>query len=166
MITQARLHEIFDYDAHTGNLVWKVATARRIKVGDVAGCTKEQGYRTIRLDGRSHLAHRLVWMWHHGEWPKHEIDHIDRDPANNRIENLRDVSSSINQLNRRYRSNKTGLAGVAENGNQFMAQLNIFGKPVYLGTFDTPEEAHHVFKRVHFDLHGKHSKYAPEFVEA
>ena len=164
MITQSRLHELFDYDPNTGNLLWKVVRPN-VKVGDVAGCIdKRDGYRLIRLDGRTYKAHRLVWLWHHGKWPDHQIDHIDRDPANNRIENLRDVSGSINQLNC-DKPNKTGFAGVIKSRNKFQAQLKIFGKNVRLGTFDTPEEAHHVFKRVHFDLHREHSQYAPEFAE-
>lgn len=163
MVTQERLKELFDYNPETGNLVWKVRR-QRIKVGGVAGRVDNQGYRRIRLDGRNYQAHRLVWLWHHGEWPKYEIDHINRVRDDNRIENLRDVSGSINRLNS-DRPNKTGLAGVVKNGSGFQAKLNIFGETAYLGTFATPEEAHHVFKRVHFDLHREHSQYAPEFAE-
>lgn len=165
MVTQERLKELFDYDPETGNLIWKVARSN-VKVGDVAGgAIDKRGYWHIGVDGRLYKAHRLVWLWHHGKWPDHQIDHIDRDPANNRIENLRDVSNVVNQLNRRDRSNKTGFAGVFKRRNKFRAQLCVFGKDVRLGTFDTPEEAHHVFKRVHFDLHREHSQYAPEFAE-
>lgn len=162
MTTQVRLHELFDYDPETGNLLWKVAR-QGIRVGDVAGCINTRGYRYVCVDGRDHRAHRLVWLYHHGEWPKNGIDHIDRDPGNNRIENLRDVSRALNNLNRSL-PNNIGYAGVSKNRSGFRAKIKIFGETVSLGTYDTPEEAHAVYKRVHFDLHREHSQYAPEFL--
>lgn len=156
-ITQARLKELFDYDPNTGSLVWK--TARQgIKVGEVAGSiNKVSGYRAIMVDGRAHRAHRLVWLWHHGKFPDHEIDHVDRDKQNNRIENLRDVSSMLNKLNRRSYA-ASGFKGVRMQRGRFFAQIAIFGKTVCLGIFDSPEEAHEVFKQVHRDLYWQHSE--------
>lgn len=157
MVTQAQLHELFDYDGHTGNLIWKVAR-QGIRVGDVAGCINTRGYRTIRLSGCGYLAHRLIWMHHHGKLPDRQIDHIDRDKLNNRIENLRDVPQSINLLNR-DKPNKTGFAGVTKARNKFRAGLGIFGKTVHLGTFDTAEEAHEAFKIAHVAAYGANSEY-------
>lgn len=62
------------------------------------------GYHRFTLNYRGRClnfaAHRAIWLLHHGEWPKHQIDHINRDPADNRIENLRDVTPLENVRNR------------------------------------------------------------------
>lgn len=157
MVTQAQLHELFDYDADTGHLIRKVAR-QSVKVGDIAGTITNRGYRHISINGRNYQAHRLVWFYHHGEWPNRQIDHIDRDKLNNRIENLRDVSCSINQLNK-TKSNSTGYAGVARHRGRFKAHIGISGKLAHLGIFDTPEAAHEAFKAAHIGLYGTNSQY-------
>lgn len=157
-LTREMLCNIFDYDP-SGNLIWKVKKAVNTVVGSIAGCIDDKGYRTIRLGGKNYKAHRLIWLYHHGEWPKNGIDHIDRDPGNNRIENLRDVSRALNNLNRSL-PNSTGYAGVRQTRQgRFAAQIGANGQKAHLGTFDTPEEAHAAFKRAHAFVHGENSEY-------
>ena len=83
-----------------------------------AGSIKADGYREIgiQVKGRNHkfYEHRLIWFWHHGKWPKDEIDHINGNRADNRIENLREVTHMENQKNQKvYKNSTSGLMGVS-----------------------------------------------------
>ena len=113
ILTQARLKELFDYDGE--NLIWRNPLKHSpVRVGDVAGWVDPRGYRTIIIKRKPYYSHRLIWFLVYGDWPKNEIDHIDQNPLNNKIENLRDVSKSINQRNAKKRINNTsGITGVS-----------------------------------------------------
>jgi hypothetical protein len=91
-------NSLFDYDRETGELHWRVARNGRMRVGQLAG-TWSNGYISINVDGRKIYAHRIVWLLCKGEWPTNYIDHINGNKADNRIENLRDVSASDNIRN-------------------------------------------------------------------
>lgn len=101
--------EKLDYDPATGVFTWKANFHR----GKEAGGSCSQGYRRIKIDGKLYTGHRLAWAWVHGEEPPAEIDHINQDKSDNRIENLRDGANSVNFVNRPIRpDNTTGVAGV------------------------------------------------------
>jgi hypothetical protein len=89
---------LLEYDPATGELHWRVARNGRMRVGQLAG-SWSNGYIAVNVDGRKVYAHRIVWLLCKGEWPKQYIDHINGDRADNRIENLRDVSQVINGRN-------------------------------------------------------------------
>ena len=113
MITQQLITEYFDYK--DGCLYWKktVHGNKQYLVGQMAGSIHQYGYRHITWMGKSHKAHRLIFMLHNGFMPQ-EIDHINGDRADNRIENLRAVTRSENQCNRGILANNTsGYAGVS-----------------------------------------------------
>lgn len=94
MSTQEHLRELFDY-REDGRLIWK--TGRRL--GKVAGCNRGDGYWIVcGAASTPKLLHRLIYLWHHGQLPR-EIDHIDRNPSNNRIENLREATHAENTRN-------------------------------------------------------------------
>jgi hypothetical protein len=79
------LRELLSYDPKTGMFTWRIRSARRVHIGDVAGGVNGRGYLTIRVDGRQYLAHRLAFLHMTGSWPKKEhIDHINMDRADNR----------------------------------------------------------------------------------
>jgi hypothetical protein len=83
------------------------------KHGDPAGVKDSFGYWRVYALGRSQQVHRIVYALHHGIEPAGDIDHIDRDTANNLIENLRDVPPVLNARNRsRQRRNSSGATGV------------------------------------------------------
>lgn len=104
------LHDYFEY-RDDGTLVWKVD--RRLKTkGKEAGARRPDGYVCIRLGKQRWLAHRIIFAMWHGHLPE-VIDHIDGDPSNNRIENLREADGSKNQQNRKIDSrNKVGVKNV------------------------------------------------------
>lgn len=162
-LTRERLCELLDYNPETG--VFSRRSSRGgVKAGTPAGRIQTDGYRQILIDGKHYLAHRLVWFWHHGKWPDHEIDHIDHDKLNNRIENLRDVERHVNIANRRS-YNASGFKGVSKKtkGPGFFARLTrIDGTTDYLGVFDTAEAAHDAFKAAHVEHHGIESEFFDE----
>lgn len=97
-LSQDLLRELFDY--RDGELYWKVRKAYQIKIGDRAGTPGEDGYRRIIIDGKQYLTHRLIFLWHHGYLPK-ELDHIDGNPADNKISNLRKSTHQENIMNQK-----------------------------------------------------------------
>lgn len=157
MITQARLHELFDYDPATGVLRWKVPTNTRVKAGDEAGTITGKGYRRIMVDGRLYLAHRLAWLCTHGVWPTNDLDHINGRRADNRISNLREATRSENLQNRRHAQSgsRSGLLGASWHGHKgrWRAEIRYNGKRVFLGHFDTAEEAHAAYLQAKEILH-------------
>lgn len=110
------LSGIFEYDPATGVITWRVSRpGRGCIAGRVAGSvTHGWRYRTVFVDGKRMYCHRIAWQIVNGPIPDGLcIDHIDGDGLNNRIENLRTVTLSDNQRNRRMvKTNKTGIQGV------------------------------------------------------
>jgi hypothetical protein len=144
-----QLPELLEYDAGTGKLSWKVSRSNKIKVGQEAGSTNSLGYRIVSISRFYCYTHHIVWYLHHGEWPPNEIDHIDRDPSNNRIENLRLATRAQNNRNvHKGRLNKFGYTGVYALGpDRFQAKISIGRKMVYLGSFETKEDAARAYNK-------------------
>ena len=137
------LNKLFSYDKDTGIIRWKIQASIRIKVGDIVGCYNSEGYRVCRIQGTAYALHRVIWKLMTGEDPMElNIDHIDRDRANNKWSNLRLTDSRGNCENRGIRrTSKTGYTGVSRDRDRYRAQIVVRGEYFYLGTFPTPEEA-------------------------
>ena len=99
MITQQVVRERFDYQE--GQLVYRYTVHSRGVKGQVAGSRHHTGYYYVKVNNERYPLHHIIWLYHKGQMPVHEIDHVDNDKGNNRIENLRDVPHSVNQHNRR-----------------------------------------------------------------
>ena len=157
MITQERLKEYLSYDPETGYFTWIKFKNARSPIGSIAGCPNNLGYIRIRFDSKFYHAHRLAWFYFHGEWPKNEIDHIDGNPSNNKLSNLRDVSPSVNSQNRKkaQAGSKTGTLGVSLNfrRNRYVSKIVLDGKIHYLGTYGTIEEAHAAYLNKKRQIH-------------
>jgi len=133
------------YNPETGCFRW-VGRGKGRRVGEAAGHLEGLGYVSISIDGKRYKAHRLVWLYVHGYLPKQPVDHINCIKNDNRIANLRLATHFLNNGNvPSY--NKTGFKGVTykrqrTSYKKWRAQITIGGKPIYLGYFATPEEAH------------------------
>jgi hypothetical protein len=142
-LTAQRLRELLNYDPETGVFTWRVKIPRsKVNAGAVAGCL-QTGYAKIKIDGFVWLGHRLAWLYVTGKNAPPQIDHIDGNRSNNRMENLRPSTSSENQQNlREARSNsKSGVLGVIPYRSGFRACIKHKGKTKYLGDFATKDEA-------------------------
>lgn len=141
---EARRH--LSYDPETGEFRWLIGGKGRPGVGAIAGCRSDAlGYWSIGLHRRRYWAHRLAWLMTHGQWPEHQIDHINGDRADNRLANLREATHAENQQNRhKSRPNKYGLRGVdfSPQLGRYRARVVFRGVKHNLGYFDTVEEAH------------------------
>lgn len=96
----------------------------RVKIGDVAGCLsgkleKEKKYYRVYCLNRSYAVSRIIWEIFNGEIPEgKQIDHININPQDNRIDNLRIVDNIHNSQNRRkYKTNSSGVTGVSITDN-------------------------------------------------
>lgn len=160
MITQDRLKELFDYNSETGNLIWKIQPRGRWKLkGKAAGTTSSNGYMQITADCHIYMAHRLVWLWHYGTFLKNDIDHINGNRNDNRVENLREATRSENNQNRKKvtKQNKIGFVGVSTHKNggekKYFARIQLNGKQYSCGYYATPEEAHAAYIAKKKELH-------------
>lgn len=156
-LTTESLRELLHYDRDTGLFTWKVSKkGPGAKAGMVAGWTRPDGYVCLKVCQQKLFAHRLAWLFEYGCLPTFNLDHIDGNPSNNRISNLRDVPQQLNVHNiRRDKSGKTsGLPrGVKHNGRGFSAQIRVVGKTRYLGQFKTADEAHRAYQSARASLH-------------
>jgi hypothetical protein len=134
-------NEILRYDKNTGKLFWKVSPSRKMKVGDEAGCLNSRGAVEIIYKGKQYRAHRVIWEMVYGEPPKNTIDHIDGNPSNNRLENLRDVSHAENRRNNKVsKANRSGVSGVRACPSCDGYWVVTIGKQ-YIGYFDDFDKA-------------------------
>lgn len=157
-LTHHRLLEVLAYNESTG-VFTRIGGGWAPGIGKAAGtiervkCARRVN---IYIDSQRYRAHRLAWFFVHREWPSGDIDHIDGNPINNAIANLRCVNRSVNMENqRRARSDsKLGILGVSQRSqNSFQAEIGVRGVRHRLGSFDSAEEAHQAYLTAKRQLH-------------
>lgn len=158
ILTQARLRELLHYDPETGLFTWRQNRRGHIRIGDVAGFARSDGYVRIVVDQRRAWAHRLVWLYVHGEWPTQQIDHINGNPSDNRLANLRDVAPRINMQNERQGRRRKGpgqLLGAhwCATSGRWKSSINVNAKPLHIGVFNTEQQAHDAYIAAKRRLH-------------
>jgi hypothetical protein len=140
LVTQGRLKELLRYSRRTGHFHWRKHTGTGGR-GREAGSLNTDGYVSISIDGRRYLAHRLAWVWVHGEHPTGELDHRNGVRRDNRIVNLRQPRGPENMWNVRTR-NTTGYKGVYRRpSGKYYAQIGWYGSRIHIGTYATAKEA-------------------------
>lgn len=166
---QETLRRYFDYDAETGLFRWKEVHYTNAKLlGQIAGSVHTKtGYRLIGVPEFGQIgAHRLAWIFVNGPTiGGAEVDHIDGDPGNNAIGNLRLATSSQQKQNKRVQSNnRSGLKGAyyhaCHKGKKWRSQIKVGEKYKFLGYFATPEEAHEAYGRAAVEHYGEFARVA------
>lgn len=154
-----KLHDLLSYDPETGVIAWKVERRKQggmIKVGDPAGTLNSDGYVVITVNGVQYKGHRLAFFLHKKAWPKGLLDHKNRVRHDNRWDNLREASNSVNMQNRvsAQKNSTTGLVGVRKARGKFQASIKIpGGSRKHLGTFDKAEEASSAYQQAKLKYH-------------
>lgn len=148
------LRQQISYDHETGFMTWASKRKGRFHRENI-GSKHKRGYVVIRMDKRHYLAHRLAWYMHYGSEPEGIIDHIDGDPANNRICNLRLGTQGQNMQNLKTCKidNYSGFLGVAKHSHGFTAQISIDGKKIHIGLFKDAIEAHEAYLKKKREIH-------------
>lgn len=158
-ITIDLLHELFEY--RDGHLFWKTKVSQRINIGDKAGSIDQKGYCRIMINNKSYKTHRLVFMMHNGYLPE-QIDHIDGNKLNNRIDNLRPATNGQNRHNTSIqKNNSSGVKGInwQKRDNKWQARVMLNKKSYQVGYFDTLEEAKQAIQKVREQLHGDYARH-------
>lgn len=144
MITHERLKELLSYDRTTGEFRWLAWRKNSRQAGERAGYSRKDGYVIIVLDNSYYLGHRVAWFYETGSWPADMIDHINGDPADNRMENLREASRSQNMMNMALPpSNTSGIKGVSyiKSSGKWEAYIGIDRRKIALGIFQNKDDA-------------------------
>ena len=155
-ITHEQLTEKFYYDKETGDFtrISGSLAIKKMKVGNV----RPDGYKRICIDYVSYLAHRLAWFYVYKEWPGPVIDHIDGNPSNNAISNLRDTSQTQNtrNLKKPKKGNQSGYLGVSfhKRDNLWRARLK-HDSGCFCRYFKTKESAYSAYVEAKLKYHNE-----------
>lgn len=138
------LRDALRYDEETGKLYWRQRPDRsnqwnsRYAEREAFTATARNGYKVGRLEGQNFYAHRIAYAIWHGEHPSADVDHVNGRRDDNRIANLRSVSRSVNQRNKKWRTNGcSGAVGVHWRADlkKWVASIGVNKKTLYLGAF-------------------------------
>ncbi len=137
-----QVSDLLSYHPATGTLKWNFPRTKKEvrKVGSY-----QHGRLRVGLFGQTYHAHRICWFLYYGVEPVFMIDHVNGDPSDNRIENLREATVYNNQHNKgRQKNNVSGFKGVCWNSDsrKWQAGIKVQRKSIHLGLFNTPEQAH------------------------
>lgn len=141
------LHKLFTCDAQAGLLFWKPrenANPWNARYAHMEAFCSPGKYLRGNIDGKAFPAHRVIWAMHYGAWPKNQIDHINGDSRDNRIVNLRDVTTSVNAQNTKLmKNNKSGVCGVYWRvaDKRWIARICVNRKIIDLGRFTQKQDA-------------------------
>ena len=157
-LTQKELKQRYAYDPNTGMFSRRTINSKHGHDKPV-GNLHSTGYLHIGVAGMVFKAHRLVWLYVHGRFPRGMVDHINRNKLDNRISNLREVTRGENIANSGVKSNNTsGFVGVTKRPrcpeNPWHARITVRGVRIPLGFFATPEEAGDAYAQAYAKHYG------------
>jgi hypothetical protein len=152
------IKEFFEYDHNTGDLFWKQRSDKWFNhkkyhytwnkrfAGKRAGRKKKNGYKEVAIFDKLYQQHRVVWAFFNGEWPEDQIDHINGNPSDNRIENLRSVTCLQNLKNINKKKGDGEFVGVVNKNGRYVTRIHNNYKRIHIGSFDTAEEAYAAYR--------------------
>lgn len=159
MITGDIVRSLLDYDPVSGVLVWKSREGsdrgthswNAKHAGKRAGGSRGvYGYRGVKILGKVYMEHRVIWLFVNDEWPKIDIDHINGDSEDNRLENLRVATRTQNIQNQKCRmDNLAGLKGIQWRSDmkKYHVRITVNGIRRTVGWYVDPNEAHAAYCR-------------------
>jgi hypothetical protein len=155
MIAQERLKSLFDYV--DGQLIAKTKSKGR-NIGDALRSVSGNGYLKGSVGGKQYKVHRLVFLYFHGFMPS-QVDHIDGNRKNNKIENLREATSAQNNQNR-MATGASKIKGVVwhKQSKKWTASICINRKNIHLGSFEKIEDAALVANKARQKIHGEFAR--------
>lgn len=154
-----RFNEVFEYK--DGKVYWKISNTNAIKVGQEIGTENARGYKRVSIDGNTYAVHRVIWIMFYGELSKEtQIDHINGDAADNRIENLRLANNSQNSCNRRMKPNNSGIKNVSfvKESQKYRVSLQVNKQRKFLGYYKDLELAELVALEARNKYHGEFAR--------
>ena len=158
LMSKQQVLDLFIYDYDCGGLLWRIGRTN-VVAGSKAGSLKSKGYLSVQVDKKLYKLASLVWIMFNDTFDESlVVDHIDGDPSNNKISNLRLASSSENQLNSAKRKGTSSkYKGVHWNkqSNSWRASIRINGKAKYIGNYSNEYAAHLAWCEVAKELHGE-----------
>ena len=154
LLTADALKSLLHYSKESGAFRWR-SSRSGIRSDGTAGSRHNRGYLAIRIVGRSYLCHRLAWLYVHGRWPSHQLDHINGVRDDNRIANLRECTNAQNCQNARPHADGSGKLGTTweKRRRKWQAGIGLNGKRIFLGYFATQQEAHAAYLSAKQRLH-------------
>ena len=159
IISQEYLHTLFDYK--DGDLYRKITTGSRALKGCKAGYLRNDGYFMTQINYKNYLNHRLIFMMFYGYMPKF-LDHIDGNPLNNNIKNLREATITENNFNTKTKnSNTSGYKNVywQKRSKKWIVKISANKKEIYIGKFDNINDAIIKAKKARSIYHGKFARH-------
>lgn len=177
-----RFVRLFDWDSRTGQLWWKPRTSDMFtyegkypKEGMTASWNKRlagkeaftaignNGYKVGAVFNKSYLAHRVLWFLEYGWWPEVFLDHINGDRVDNRLVNLRPVTSGESVKNQKLRAtSKSGQHGVTwrKDTGKWHSRISVDRKIIILGDYENLDEAIEIRKQaeVAYGFHKNHGR--------
>jgi len=155
-ISIEQLHENLKYNPSTGKFTWReraetyplpLPSIRRFnttRAGKQVFEESHNGYYRMELLGKRYKSHRVAWAMHTGEWPADQVDHINGDRVDNRIENLREATQTDNSRNTKIPANNmSGVIGVHwdKRTRRWVSQIKDLTQQIYLGSFTNFDDA-------------------------
>ena len=157
MLTQEEALKLFEYK--DGVLYWREDRSTNKCAGKIAGSLRSDMRRTVRVHNILYLVHRVVYLMHRGYMPEF-VDHINGNPQDNRIVNLRAASRSENNRNRRVnKTSGSGVKGVRKQKNRWRVDVRVNGKKQYIGMYATLAEAELAAVETRAQHHGEFARH-------
>lgn len=148
-----QLKKMFFYDPLTGVILWKKCPKVDCN-GKQAGSKDSNGRLRIEYNGRTYAYSHVAWALWFGEWPKNQVDHINRNRTDNRICNLREATNAENTRNKKG-FGRTGYKGVTLHKGKYIARIGKDYKIINLGSFDSAIEASKAYQKAAKQYHGE-----------
>lgn len=146
--------DVFLYEPTTGIVSWKVARGTKT-IGAEAGTVDKLGYIRIQYAKRMYLAHRIAWFLYYGTQPSGVLDHVDGNPSNNRIDNLRKATHSQNMQNASTRIGRSGVKNITWKRNAWTVRFILNGKRKEFGRFQDLDLAKEFASKVRIKIYGE-----------